>query len=129
MDMLKGMAGEYMGNSGASSGGGGTDWSQLANLGNHMANHEQQSGGGSDLSSFTNMLTGGGGTDALKAKKADPSVIDSLLGEYEQHTGQKFGGSDAEYSVLQKLATDKTGLPFQQTILKKLVMWKMQSMF
>ena len=26
-------------------------------------------------------------------------------------------------------ATDKTGLPFQQTILKKLVMWKMQSMF
>ena len=55
MQMLKGVAGEYMGNSGATSGGGGTDWSQLANLGNHMANHEQQSEGGSDLSSFTNM--------------------------------------------------------------------------
>jgi len=26
-------------------------------------------------------------------------------------------------------ATDKTGLPFQKTILKKLVEWKMQSMF
>ena len=31
--------------------------------------------------------------------------IDSLLGEYEQHTGQKFGGSDAEYSILQKLVS------------------------
>ena len=31
--------------------------------------------------------------------------INSLLGEYEQQTGQKFGGSDAEYSVLQKLVS------------------------
>lgn len=31
--------------------------------------------------------------------------INSLLSEYEQHTGQKFGGSDAEYTVLQKLVS------------------------
>ena len=31
--------------------------------------------------------------------------INSLLGEYEQHTGQSFGGSDEEYSILQKLVS------------------------
>ncbi|DBA72689.1 hypothetical protein WJX79_008517 [Trebouxia sp. C0005] len=130
MDMLKSAAGSYMGKSGSgASSGGGTDWSQLANLGSTMASHQEQTGGSSDFGAFTSMLTGGGGADAAKAKGADPNVINSLLGEFEQQTGQKFGGSDAEYTILQKLATDKTGLPFEKTILKKLVEWKMQSMF
>lgn len=55
--MLKQAAGAYMGNSG--SGGqaasGGSDWSALANLGSHMASHEEQTGGNTDFSSFTNM--------------------------------------------------------------------------
>lgn len=55
--MLKQAAGEYMGNSG--SGGqaasGGTDWSALANLGSHMASHEEETGGNTNFSSFTNM--------------------------------------------------------------------------
>jgi len=35
--------------------------------------------------------------------KACVSQINSLLGSFEQQTGQKFGGSDAEYTILQKL--------------------------
>ena len=57
MQMLKKAAGEYMGNSG--SGGqaasGGTDWSALANLGSHMASHEEETGGNTDFSRFTDM--------------------------------------------------------------------------
>ena len=55
--MLKKAAGEYMGNSG--SGGqaaaGGCDWSALANLGSHMASHEEETGGNTDFSRFTDM--------------------------------------------------------------------------
>lgn len=40
--------------------------------------------------------------------------IDKLLNLYEQHTGSKFGGSDAEYSILSKLVS--TAL-FKQTSL------------
>ena len=55
--MLKKAAGDYMGNSesGGQAGSGGTDWSNLANLGNHMASHEEQTGGNTDFSSFTSM--------------------------------------------------------------------------
>ena len=53
--MLKNMAGDYLGNSGSGGSSGGADWSHLANLGNQMENHQQSTGGGSDLSSFTSM--------------------------------------------------------------------------
>lgn len=54
---FKKAAGDYMGNSGnqAASGGGGGDWSALANLGSQMASHEEQTGGNTNFSQFTNM--------------------------------------------------------------------------
>lgn len=55
---IKKAAGDYMGNSGnqaASGGGGGGDWSALANLGSHMASHEEQTGGNTNFSQFTDM--------------------------------------------------------------------------
>lgn len=54
---IKKAAGDYMGNSGnqAASGGGGGDWSALANLGSQMASHEEQTGGNTSFSQFTNM--------------------------------------------------------------------------
>jgi len=54
VQMLKSVAGNYMGNSGSGSSGG-TDWSQLANLGNQMSSHQEQTGGSSDFSGFTSM--------------------------------------------------------------------------
>ena len=32
--------------------------------------------------------------------------INSLLGAFEQHTGQSFGGSDSDYSILSELVRD-----------------------
>lgn len=57
LQMLKSAAGSYLNKgSGAETGSsGGTDWSQLANLGSTMASHQEQSGGSSDLSGFTSM--------------------------------------------------------------------------
>lgn len=58
LQFIKKAAGDYMGNSGgqaASGGGGGGDWSALANLGSQMASHEEQTGGNTDFSQFTNM--------------------------------------------------------------------------
>lgn len=57
---IKKAAGDYMGNSGGQAasgggGGGGGDWSALANLGSHMASHEEQTGGNTDFSQFTDM--------------------------------------------------------------------------
>lgn len=31
--------------------------------------------------------------------------IDSLLGEFKQQTGQSFGGSDSDYSILSQLVS------------------------
>lgn len=54
---IKKAAGDYMGNSGnqAASGEGGGDWSALANLGSQMASHDEQTGGNTNFSQFTNM--------------------------------------------------------------------------
>ena len=54
---VKKAAGDYMGNSGnqAAGGGGSGDWSALANLGSQMASHEEQTGGSTNFSQFTNM--------------------------------------------------------------------------
>ena len=53
---VKKAAGDYMGSSeGQAAPGGGQDWSALANLGSKFASHEEQTGGNTDFSQFTDM--------------------------------------------------------------------------
>jgi len=113
--------------------GDGPGWDNLTNLTKFMHSAEQDPEVDSGFTGLASKLMGAAGgahpTQAAAQQGADPAVLDKLLGVYQQTTGNQFGGSDSEFSMLSQLASKMTGNPIGEAVLKKLIQYKMQSMF
>lgn len=141
MDFLKNQAAEYAtkqfgGASGASApqqAEGGLDWHNLTQLAKFQQSAEDDPDTDSGFTGLASKLMGAAGgahpTQAAAAQGANPAVLDKLLNVFEKDTGSPFGGSDQEFSILAQIAQKMTGNPIGEAVLKKLIMYKMQSMF
>jgi hypothetical protein len=112
----------------------GLGWHNLTNLAGFQQSAEDDPETDSGFMGLASKLMGGaaGGahpTQAAAAQGANPAVLDKLLNVYEKETGSSFGGSDQEFQILTQLAEKMSGNPIGQTVMKKLIMYKMQSMF
>lgn len=107
----------------ASSGGGG--WaSDLQKLAGHTEAAEQQNSGGASLDDVKGLLGGSSSGGGLNS-----SALDGLLGHFEQSSGKQFTGSDTDFKMLTNLANQETGSNISETVMRKLMMWKMKQMF
>lgn len=115
---------------------GGTDWSQLSTLASHFGGAQQEHGDSLDINKFTSFLGKQSGTsaadpaEAAQQAGADPSVINKLLGFYQQHTGKTMEpGGGGSFDELEAVAAKQLGINVPVPVLKQMVKWKLNGTF
>jgi len=98
------------------------DWSNLSQMAGHF-NAAQSSGGG--LQDFQNNVQNG---SSMAPGGTDTSVINKLLGMYEQRSGQSVQSPGFNMSSLAQFATEQTGQSMPTEMIEQLVKWKVQQM-